>query len=75
MMKVFPKNDDVRRVLAHPVAGKFRADGGVDWPDDTFTNRRIADGDIYKEGGGDPMMKHEGEKDKHEKAKFARKAE
>jgi len=54
---VFPKNDDVRRVLYHPAAGHFRAEGPADWPDDAFTNRRIADGDIYKEGGGDPMMK------------------
>jgi hypothetical protein len=72
-MQVFPKNDDVRRVLAHPIAGKFRAEGPAEWPDDTFTSRRIKDGDIYPEGGGDPMMKNVG--DKHEKTKFVRKAE
>jgi hypothetical protein len=54
-MKVFPKNDDIRRVLAHPNAGKFRAEGPAEWPDDSFTNRRIKDGDVYKEGGGDPQ--------------------
>jgi hypothetical protein len=48
-MKVLPKNDDLRRVLAHPNAGKFRAEGSADWPDDSFTNRRIKDGDITKE--------------------------
>jgi hypothetical protein len=56
-MKVFPKNDDVRRVLYHPSAGKFRAEGPAEWPDDSFTNRRIKDGDIYKEGGGDPQKR------------------
>jgi hypothetical protein len=69
-MQVFPKNEDVRRVLAHPLAGKFRADGPADWPDDTFTSRRMKDGDIYKEGGGDPQ------KLQHDKQpKFSRKAE
>jgi hypothetical protein len=62
-MKVFPKNDDIRRVLFHPTAGKFRAEGSAEWPDDSFTNRRIRDGDITPEGGGDPMMVKE--KDKH----------
>jgi len=50
-MKVSPKNDDVRRLLAHPTAGKFRAEGSSDWPDDSFTNRRLADGDIIKDTG------------------------
>jgi hypothetical protein len=62
-MKVFPKNDDVRRLLAHPAAGPFRAEGPAEWPDDSFTNRRIADGDVYKEGGGDPQMVKEERKD------------
>jgi hypothetical protein len=48
-MKVNPKNDDVRRVLYHPAAGHFRAQGAADWPDDAFTNRRLKDGDITKE--------------------------
>jgi hypothetical protein len=53
-MKVLPKNDDIRRVLFHPNAGKFRAEGPAEWPDDSFTNRRIKDGDITKEeSGGD----------------------
>jgi hypothetical protein len=73
-MKVFPKNEDVRRVLYHPTAGKFRAEGPADWPDDEFTNRRIKDGDIAPEGGTDPQMKGDG--DKHEKSpKFSRKTE
>jgi hypothetical protein len=45
-MKVMPKNDDVRRVLKHPVARGFRKEGPAEWPNDSFTARRIADGDI-----------------------------
>jgi hypothetical protein len=58
-MKVFPKNDDIRRVMAHPTAGKFRAEGPAEWPDDSFTHRRIRDGDVTLEGGGDPQMSKE----------------
>ena len=45
-MKVWPKDDSVRKTLAHPTAGPFRAEGPADWPDDTFTYRRIQDGDL-----------------------------
>ena len=45
-MKVLPKNDDVRRVLKHPVAKGFRKQGPAEWPNDSFTARRIRDGDI-----------------------------
>jgi hypothetical protein len=64
-MKVFPKNDDIRRVLIHPVAGKFRAEGAADWPDDSFTQRRIKDGDVYKEGGGDPQSQQKSASQQH----------
>jgi hypothetical protein len=69
-MQVFPKNDDVRRVLYHPSAGHFRAEGPADWPDDAFTNRRIKDGDITKE-----EAPPEGRHGKEEKPKFSRKSE
>jgi hypothetical protein len=45
-MQVLPKNDEVRKLLKHPVAKGFRAEGPSEWPDDSFTARRIADGDI-----------------------------
>lgn len=48
-MKVFPKNDQVRKLLKHPVAKGFRAEGPAEWPDDSFTARRIADGDVTTE--------------------------
>jgi hypothetical protein len=49
MVKVVPKNDDIRKLLKHPVAGAMRAEGSSDWPDDSFTARRIADGDVTVE--------------------------
>jgi len=56
-MKVTPKNDDVRKTLQHPTAGGFRAEGPADWPEDTFTFRRIRDGDITAERSTPPDMK------------------
>lgn len=49
-MKVWPKNDDIRKVLKHPQGNiSFREEGPVDWPDDSFTHRRIMDGDVTAE--------------------------
>jgi hypothetical protein len=48
-MKVFPKNDEMRKVLRHPGAGPFPVEGAADWPDDSFTHRRIKDGDVTTE--------------------------
>jgi hypothetical protein len=45
-MKVWPTSDKVRQVLKHPARGGFRDHGPADWPDDTFTYRRIKDGDV-----------------------------
>lgn len=46
MVYVTPTNDDVRRLIKHPRGGGFGKDGGAEWPDDKFTHRRIADGDV-----------------------------
>src|SRR5262245_21552637 len=43
---VVAANEDLRRVLAHPNGGGFRKDGTASWPDDSFTRRRIRDGDV-----------------------------
>ena len=61
-IRVEPANDDMRRLLKHPKAGHFRSEGSMEWPDDTFTHRRLRDGDIkraeqkdahhHREGGG-----------------------
>jgi hypothetical protein len=46
-MKVNPKNDEMRKLLKHPQGGiAFPGEGAADWPDDSFTARRVADGDI-----------------------------
>ncbi len=52
-MKVWPTNTDARKHLRHPTGGAFRAEGHMDWPDDSFTARRIADGDVTVV---DPML-------------------
>jgi hypothetical protein len=36
----------MRRLLMHPQAGKFRSQGSIEWPDDQYTRRRLADGSI-----------------------------
>lgn len=48
-IRVTPKNDDMRRLLKHPRAGAFRSEGSMEWPDDSFTHRRLRDGDIKRE--------------------------
>jgi len=47
-MKVWPRNEEIRKVLKHGVIG-FPAEGPAEWPDDTFTHRRIMDGDVMVE--------------------------
>jgi hypothetical protein len=45
-MKVWPASDELRKVLRHPVGGAFRDSGSGDWPDDTYTYRRLREGSI-----------------------------
>jgi len=54
-MKVWPKNDEMRKFLTHPLGNiAFREDGSAEWPDDSFTHRRIQDGDVTNE---DPVKR------------------
>jgi hypothetical protein len=55
-VRVTPANDDMRRLLKHPHAGGFGKESSVEWPDDRFTQRRLADGDIKEDG---PNEHHE----------------
>jgi hypothetical protein len=48
-MKVWPTSEEKRKVLVHPTGGAFRESGSTDWPDDTWTFRRIRDGDVTTE--------------------------
>ena len=45
-MKVWPKNDQVRKYIKHPTARGFRPEGPAEWPADVFTFRLLQDGDI-----------------------------
>lgn len=38
--------DDMRRLLKHPTAGGFRSEGSIEWPLDTFTQRRLREGSV-----------------------------
>lgn len=47
-MRVKAANDEMARILKHGVTGVGFVDinTSADWPEDTFTQRRIRDGDI-----------------------------
>jgi hypothetical protein len=38
--------EDMRRLLKHPKAGGFRSEGDIEWPNDTYTFRRLKEGSI-----------------------------
>jgi len=40
------KAEDMRRLLRHPRAGGFRSEGDIEWPNDTFTKRRLKEGSV-----------------------------
>lgn len=47
VVRVLPRNDEIRKYLKHPTTRVgFLAEGAAEWPNDQFTRRRIADGDI-----------------------------
>ena len=79
-IRVEPANDDMRRVMAHPRAGHFRSQGSMVWPDDTFTYRRLRDGDIKrvekdeKQDSEHKAGEHEHKAGEHEHNKGQRKS-
>jgi hypothetical protein len=54
-VKVFAANETMRRVLRHANGARFRDElsQGVEWPNDSFTKRRIAEGAVRTEAGGE----------------------
>jgi hypothetical protein len=38
--------EQMRRLLKHPRAGGFRSEGPIEWPNDTFTQRRLKEGSV-----------------------------
>ncbi|HVG51161.1 MAG TPA: hypothetical protein VM867_05965 [Xanthobacteraceae bacterium] len=56
-MKVFAASESLAGILRHPNGQRFRShDQGAEWPNDTFTQRRIAEGSLRTDGpaSGDP---------------------
>lgn len=50
VLRVVPRTDDIRKYLKHGLTKVgFLAEGASEWPNDQFTRRRIADGDISVE--------------------------
>ena len=49
---VVPTQEEYRGVLKHPRGQPFRESGGADWPNDRFTTRRLADGSVKLDNGG-----------------------
>ena len=42
-----PRDGNIRKLLRHPLRGRgFPTTGSVEWPLDTFTRRRLRDGDV-----------------------------
>src|SRR5215471_4715011 len=41
-----PGREHLRSTLKHPNGMRFRTEGSAEWPNDRFTQRRLADGDI-----------------------------
>jgi hypothetical protein len=48
-IRVIPAKEEYRKVLKHPRGSAFPETGSVEWPDDRFTKRRLADGSVSRE--------------------------
>ena len=49
VVRVVPKNDELRKYLKHSSGRKLNAEGSTEWPNDQFTRRRIKEGDVTVE--------------------------
>lgn len=45
-LRVVPTDEKLRRLLKHPNGMAFRPSGGIEWPNDRFTKRRLRDGTV-----------------------------
>jgi hypothetical protein len=77
-LRVVPKNENIRKYIKHPSGISFRPQGGVEWPNDRFTQRRLADGDVTLEERraeqpkleeAKPAEESKSEESKHEESK------
>jgi len=57
-IKVYAANETMRAIMRHPSGTRFQSDIGqaVDWPNDAFTTRRLAEGSISTDSGGSNKM-------------------
>jgi hypothetical protein len=57
-VKVFAANETFRETLRHANGRRFRdtIDQAVEWPNDSFTSRRIAEGSVRTDGPGSGEM-------------------
>lgn len=55
VVRVFPRDDVLRKLLKHPSSGGFRSTGSIEWPFDQFTKRRLRDGDVTIEQQAEPQ--------------------
>lgn len=64
-MKVWPKNETVRKTMRHPSVGPFRfPEGPEEWPDDSYTHRILQDGDVLTEDPATPVVPAKSSKEK-----------
>jgi hypothetical protein len=46
-VRVLPRDETIRKYISHQPSGiAFPATGSVEWPNDRFTQRRVAEGDV-----------------------------
>jgi hypothetical protein len=62
-VRVFAKDEKLAKVLKHPMGGRFGEDGSAMWPRDSYTMRRLRDGDITTE---DPSTREESQQQQQE---------
>jgi len=63
--------EDMRRLLKHPTSGMgFPPEGSAEWPNDAFTQRRIADGSV-KIAADDPSQEAKSEERRPARRGFA----
>jgi hypothetical protein len=65
-IRVVPTDDKYRKLLRHPNGMGFRPDGSVEWPNDRFTKRRIAEGVIKVEGASPGEVQPDKRRRQHE---------
>jgi hypothetical protein len=55
-IKVYAASEDIAEFVRHyPSGARFRDDGSAEWPNDGFTQRRIAEGAVLTDG---PAQQH-----------------